>query len=251
MPLSMIRSHQGLSPQGFWAQNLNIFFAGIMILMIPTQSHLAHVTTVVTCDNLWLDWIIIFQVRISFFFSFLFFFLYKIWTTISQSICEIGTWCHSFCVLDVLINQKNTIWGIGTASQYTLQWRHNGSNSVSNRHPHDCFLNRLFRRRSKETSKLRVTGLCEGNSPGTGEFTAQMASCTENVSIWWRHHDNSLRISLMLLVFITCWSEADECINILLMLWSVCVETTWNKTSSVVDICCICWHSLSYDDLTL
>ena len=41
----------------------------------------------------------------------------------------------------------------------------------------------------KKTSKLRVTGLCEGNSPGTGEFPAQMASYAENVSIWWRHHD--------------------------------------------------------------
>ena len=38
-------------------------------------------------------------------------------------------------------------------------------------------------------SKLRVTGLCEGNSPGTGEFPAQMASYAENVSIWWRHHE--------------------------------------------------------------
>ena len=40
----------------------------------------------------------------------------------------------------------------------------------------------------KRTSKLRVTGLCVGNSPGTGEFPAQMASNAENVSIWWRHH---------------------------------------------------------------
>ena len=29
---------------------------------------------------------------------------------------------------------------------------------------------------------------CDGNSPGTGEFPAQMASNAENVSIWWRHH---------------------------------------------------------------
>ena len=43
-------------------------------------------------------------------------------------------------------------------------------------------------RRSKKTSKLRVNGLCVGNSPGTGEFPAQMASYAENVSIWWRHH---------------------------------------------------------------
>ena len=44
----------------------------------------------------------------------------------------------------------------------------------------------------RKTTKLRVTGLCEGNSPGTGEFPAQMASNAENVSIWWRHHEYSL-----------------------------------------------------------
>ena len=71
----------------------------------------------------------------------------------------------------------------------TLRWRHNGCDSVSDHQPHDCLLNRSFRRRSKKTSKLRVTGLCEGNSPGTGEFPAQMASNAENVSIWWRRHD--------------------------------------------------------------
>ena len=70
----------------------------------------------------------------------------------------------------------------------SLRWRHNGCNSVSNHQPHHCLLNLLFRRRSKKTSKLRVTGLCAGNSPGTGEFPAQMASYAENVSTWWRHH---------------------------------------------------------------
>ena len=39
-----------------------------------------------------------------------------------------------------------------------------------------------------QTSKLRVTGLCAGNSPGTGEFPTQRASDAENISIWWRHH---------------------------------------------------------------
>ena len=51
------------------------------------------------------------------------------------------------------------------------------------------YSNRLFRRRSKKTWKLYVTGLCEGNSPVIREFPAQMASNAENVSIWWRHHD--------------------------------------------------------------
>ena len=71
----------------------------------------------------------------------------------------------------------------------TLQWRHNKGDHVSNHQPHDCLLNCLFRRRSKKTSQLRVTGLCAGNSPVTSEFPAQRASSAENVSIWWRHHD--------------------------------------------------------------
>ena len=45
-----------------------------------------------------------------------------------------------------------------------------------------------LRRRPKKTPKLRVTGLCEGNSQMAGEFPAQMASNAEIVSIWWRHH---------------------------------------------------------------
>ena len=38
--------------------------------------------------------------------------------------------------------------------------------------------------RSKKTSKLRVSGLCVGNSPVT-----KKANNAENISIWWRHHD--------------------------------------------------------------
>ena len=80
-------------------------------------------------------------------------------------------------------------------STHTLEWRHNGHNGVSNHQPHQCLLNRLLRRRSKKTSKLRVTDLCAGNSPVTGEVPARMASNAENVSIWWRHHDRPSRSS--------------------------------------------------------
>ena len=82
-------------------------------------------------------------------------------------------------------------WGHADEIPVSLRWRHNRHDSVSNHQPHHCLLNRLFRRRSKKTSKLRVTGLCVGNSPGTGEFPAQMARNAENVSIWLRHHDVS------------------------------------------------------------
>ena len=49
---------------------------------------------------------------------------------------------------------------------HPLQWRHNDHNGVSNHQAHGFLLNRLFRRRSKKTSKLRFTGLFVGNSPG-------------------------------------------------------------------------------------
>ena len=72
--------------------------------------------------------------------------------------------------------------------RFPWQWRHSGRDSVSNHQPRECLLNRLFRRRSKKKSKLRVTGLCAGNSPETGEFPAPRASNAENGCIWWRHH---------------------------------------------------------------
>ena len=53
-----------------------------------------------------------------------------------------------------------------TKSHSTLQWRHNDHDGVSNHQPHGCLLNRLFSRRSKKSSKLRVAGLCVGKSPG-------------------------------------------------------------------------------------
>ena len=73
-------------------------------------------------------------------------------------------------------------------------------------------------RGSKKTSKLRVIGLCEGDSPGTGEFPTQRASNAENVSIWWRHH-----------------ALSDGCNEIcccpIWLLW----QYSHNRASSVVD----------------
>ena len=71
---------------------------------------------------------------------------------------------------------------------FTLQWRHNERDDVPDHQPHDYLLNRLFRRRSKKISTLRVTGICAENSPVTGKFPAQRASNEENVSILWRHY---------------------------------------------------------------
>ena len=71
---------------------------------------------------------------------------------------------------------------------HPLQWHHKGHGGISNHQPQHCSLNSLFRRRSKKTSKLCITGLCAGNSPVNGEYPAQRASNAENVSIWWCIH---------------------------------------------------------------
>ena len=73
----------------------------------------------------------------------------------------------------------------------------------------------------KKTSKLRVTGLCEGNSPVTGEFPAQMASNAENVSIWWRLHGKRSMIA------------AHEAGTGALYTWLT--TDPWNLTEAVVD----------------
>ena len=79
-----------------------------------------------------------------------------------------------------------------TVTSWWARWR-------QNHQPRHCLLNRLSKRRSKKTSKLRVIGLCVGNSPVTGEFPAQMASNAENDSIWWRHHVLTLTAPLLIL----------------------------------------------------
>ena len=86
--------------------------------------------------------------------------------------CKIG-WYN--VLLDDILHPDvvYVLWNI--QNDNSLQWRHNGRDGVSNHQLHHCLLNRLFRRRSKETSKLSVTSLCAGNSPVTGEFSASNA----------------------------------------------------------------------------
>ena len=80
-------------------------------------------------------------------------------------------WCIFFWTSDPTWSPLKLQFRIGQLSMYhtvsSLQWRHNDHDSISNHQPHGCLLNRLFGRRSKKTSKPRVTGLCTGNSPGS------------------------------------------------------------------------------------
>ena len=98
----------------------------------------------------------------------------------------------------------------GSVYWQSSKWRHNGCDCVSDHQPHDCLLSRLIsrliRRRSKKTSKLRVTGLYVGNSLVTGEFPAQRASNAEDISIWWRHHD-SVVVWMKIVSLRKCYSQ--------------------------------------------
>ena len=82
----------------------------------------------------------------------------------------------------------------------------------------------------RKDKKIRVTGLCAGNSPVTGECPAQTASNAETVFIWWRHREE--------------WRDGDcAVISILLSslisLWEVIVSPNWHHT--------LYWFTLSLD----
>ena len=118
----------------------------------------------------------------------------------------------------------------------SLQWRHDEHDGVSNHQRFDCLLNRLFRPRSKKTSKLSVTGLCDGNSPVTGEFPAQSASNAENVSIWWRHHGD-YDVLFWGSEFDTPLATAAECFLFWAQISNLCVSDIFS---------CVPWNVKSF-----
>ena len=90
--------------------------------------------------------------------------------------------CNAICMLLTVCEMSGGGYG-------TLQWRNNVLASVSNHQPHGCLLKRLFKRRSKKTSKLRVIGLCARNSPVTQKHRTMTCisflgqKCSENDDI--------------------------------------------------------------------
>ena len=89
-----------------------------------------------------------------------------------------------------------------TVTKVSLHWRHTERDGVSN-HQHLG----LFRRRSKKTSRLRVTGLWEGNPPVIGGLPPKRASDAEIVYIWWCHHDTKARQSTDRVHILGCVKE--------------------------------------------
>ena len=80
--------------------------------------------------------------------------------------CSIGCFPQTHLNLKSKFRSLITFIYFNCSTVFPLHWRHYDHDGVSNHQPHGCLFNRLFRRRSKKTSKVRVTGLCVGNSPG-------------------------------------------------------------------------------------
>ena len=107
-------------------------------------------------------------------------------------------WNYYVCNVDVInldLKMNNTLMNEQPLTakwlfRKILQWRHIMSTMASQITSLTTVYSAVYsRRRSKKTSKLRVTGLCVGNSPVTVDISAQRASYAENVSIWWRYHE--------------------------------------------------------------
>ena len=110
-----------------------------------------------------------------------------------------------------------------------LQWRHNEHDGVSNHQHHGWLLNRLYKCRSKKTWKLRVIGLCAGNSPRNGEFPCTkgqqrgkcfhlMTSSWMTIIGWWKRnfdvskyvqskHDNMVQIMAWRRIGMFIWNQ--------------------------------------------
>ena len=111
-----------------------------------------------------------------------------------------------------------------------------------------CLLDRLFRRRSKKTLKLRIAGLCQGNFTGDRWIPRQRGSNAENVSIWWRHHDGwinchirnvFLRNSSKIPHAFTWWIHKPLYSEFIVSEWYMDILVSWN--TFILNSQCMAW----------
>ena len=92
--------------------------------------------------------------------------------------------CHCNFIMMILIRKCHWEICCPWLHRKLSKSQHNSDAIMSARPSQITSLTSVYsRRRTKKTSKPRVTGLCEGNSPVTGEFPAQKASNAENVIV--------------------------------------------------------------------
>ena len=120
-------------------------------------------------------------------------FFMLVWTNLELNCRQFQTPWRPCYVTEINSNHISTfkfpvIW----LQQYIpLQWRHSDRDGVSNHQPHHCLLKRLFRRRWKKTSKLRVTGLWEftGDQWIPRTKGQERGKCFDLMTASWHHID--------------------------------------------------------------
>ena len=93
---------------------------------------------------------------------------------------------HYICT--VVVDYVDFSDGDSIAVVTTWLWRHNESDGVPIAGVSMVCPTICSGADESYTSKLRVTGLSEGNPSVTSGFPSQRDSNAENVSVWWRHH---------------------------------------------------------------
>ena len=128
---------------------------------------------------------------------------------------------------------------MAVASPHSLHWRHNDHDGISSHQPHGYLLNRLFRRRSKKTSKLRVTGLCVGiqrDSPHKMPVTRKMFPFDDVImlqllcnSLLWTETKRVLIVDLKQYLRCTTWITNN--IQVYCRIWSfIHLDISWYST---------------------
>ena len=166
--------------------------------------------------------------------------------------------------------------GVKPLSEPALQWRHNERDCVSNHRRLDCLLNRLFKCRSKKTSKRTpptpitpVTGLCEGNSQVNslhkGPVTRKMFPFDDVIICWpiLHRYDNSRPfffskwMSSILYTYIDCWYSQRLSWQFLGGLWQKehDAPVTYRirhhfETEICTSTCAVAYNSVSLSSLT-
>ena len=142
-----------------------------------------------------------------------------------------------------------------------LQCRHNEHHWFSNHRRLYCLPNHLFRRISKKTSRLRVTGLCEGNPPVTGGFWRYLKDKISNLvlltDIFKAPGDNALRLmpqdltgvkSTLVQVMLWCHQATSHHLN---QYWQSSVSKWTTLCRQNFQRHCTEWKYLCFDKISL
>ena len=133
---------------------------------------------------------------------------------------------------------------------WSIQWRPFERGGVSNHQCLDCFLKRFFRRRSKKTSKLLVTGFCEGinrwpvDSPHRGPVAGKIFTFDDVITCVMKqntthHHDVpftayyittvKMPLSLDPLISVFTYQEGFPCWYEAYVFKKLCMAKQWSK----------------------